>query len=121
MVRNYRDLKIKYFVSPLGALIIIFLIAASVLSHGPKGHNEGAFTAFQAVKKGVTLYDKLLASGKLTEGWETDLVNIEISTAGVGSKKEFVVTFFRTTSDPRSVFIFFSGNGEYKGSNFTGK
>lgn len=121
MVNNYRDLKSKYFFTPLGVLIIIFLITASALSHGPKGHSEGDFTAFQAVKKGVALYDKLVAGGKLGESWETDLVNIEVSTSGVGSKKEFVVTFIRTRSEPRAVFIFFSGNGEYKGSNFTGK
>jgi hypothetical protein len=121
MGNNYRGLKIKYFVSPLGVLIIIFMIAASALSHGPKGHSEEAFTAFQAAKKGVTLYDKLLASGKLTESWETDLVNIEVSTRGARSKKEFVVKFIRSTSGPRAVFIFFSGNGEYIGSNFIGK
>ncbi len=121
MGNNYRGLKIKCFVSLLGVLIIIFMIAASALSHGPKGHSEGDFTAFQAVKKGVALYDKLVASSKLGERWETDLVNIEVSTRGTSSKKEFVVKFIRSTSDPRAVFIFFSGNGEYNGSNFIGK
>ena len=121
MNRSLRDIKLKYFVCFLGMVFVVTAIATSALSHGPKGHSEGNFTAFQAVKKSVGLYDKLVAGGKLDESWETDLVNIEVTTRGAGSKKMIVVKFIRSTSEPRTVFIFFSGKGEYKGSNFTGK
>ena len=121
MIGLSRGIKFNYVVCLLGMIIIVTAIATPALSHGPKGHSEGIFTVFQAVKKSVALYDKLVVSGKMAESWETDLVTIEVTNRGAESKKEFVVKFIRSTSDPRAVFIFFSGNGEYKGSNFTGK
>ncbi len=102
-------------------VIIIFLIAALAVAHGPKGHSEADFTALQAAKKGVMLYDRLVSSGKLDESWETDLARIEIFKNSNGPQKELVVKFSRLESEPRTVFIFFSGDGQYKGSNFTGK
>lgn len=121
MIRLFKNKNIKYIFCLIGMAGIIIIFTTPVLSHGPKGHSEGDFTAFQAIKKGLTLYDKLVASGKLNESWETDLVNIEVSTETKGKKKEFVVKFVRSTSDSRTVFIFFSGDGKYIGSNFTGK
>jgi hypothetical protein len=104
-------------------LVVLFLanvlISSTVLAHGPKGHTEG-FTALQAVKKGVEMYDSLCAKGKLKESWETDLDSIEVSTRTSGKQKEFVVKFTKSMGEPKSVYIFFSKKGEYKGSNFTG-
>jgi len=105
-------------------LLIIYLglsfLIHPVFAHGPKGHGGMEFTALTAVKKGVELYDRLLASGKLDEAWETDLADLSVFTRNTNNKKEIVIQFNRTTGEPRSVYIFFSEKGEYSGSNFTG-
>jgi hypothetical protein len=96
------------------------LLTTSLVSgHGGKKHAE-EFTALQAVKKGIDMYDRLVAKGKLNESWETDLDSIEVSTRASGKQKEFVVKFSRSEDKQKSVYVFFSKKGEYKGSNFTG-
>ena len=107
-------------VSILSALIVGFL-AASAFAHGPKGHGGQSFTALMAAKKGIRLYDKLVADGKLEESWETELSAIQVSSRSRENTKEFVVQFDRREGDPLSVFIFFTAAGKYSGSNFTGK
>jgi hypothetical protein len=92
-------------------------MTGAALAHGPGGHGDASFTALQALDKGVTLYDKLLASGKLEESWETGLNRVDIEMRG----KEYVVSFSRSKGDPERLFIFFDGTGEYTGSNFTGE
>jgi len=78
------------------------------------------FTALQAAKKGIVLYDRLVESGKLEESWETDLANIEVFSRQREKKMEYVVKFSRRKGNPLSVYIFFDEKGEYTGSNFTG-
>ncbi|MCF8080996.1 MAG: DUF6488 family protein [Desulfobacterales bacterium] len=104
--------------------IAVFTVAAAVLffigsalAHGPGGHGESSFTALKALDKGVALYDKLVASGKIEESWETGLKRVEIEKQG----DETVVSFSRKEGDPESLYIFFDKDGEYSGSNFTGK
>lgn len=90
-------------------------------SHGGKNHGDNAFTAFQALQKAIQLYDKLIASGKLAENWETGLKTITINSRQSNEKQEYVVQFERAEGDPTSVFFFFDQKGTYSGSNFTGK
>lgn len=94
---------------------------APAYSHGGKSHGEEAFTAFQAVQKATQLYDRLIVAGKLSETWETQLKNIKINIRKVSETREYVVQFERASGDPGSVYFFFNKNGEYSGSNFTGK
>jgi hypothetical protein len=102
-------------------LILIILMSVSLASaHGPKDHGT-EFTALDAAKKGLELYDKLLTSGKIEESWETDLKNIRVMPRQSGERKEVLVKFSRGTGEPQSLYIFFSEKGEYNGSNFTGK
>ena len=101
--------------------LILMLFAATTSAHGPKGHGGQSFTALEAAKKGISLYDKLVAGGKLEESWETGLIEIKVIPRSTGNKKEFAVQFDRAQGDPRSVFIFFDEKGEYSGSNFTGE
>ncbi len=60
------------------ALAVIFfaILLAGTLSfgHGPKGHPGEEFNVFQAAKKGIMLYDRLVSEGKLDESWETGVV-----------------------------------------------
>ena len=98
----------------------LLLFVSTTVAHGPKGHGDMEFTALQAAKKGIALYDRLVASGKLEESWETDLANIEVFSRQSDQKIEYVVKFSRSQREPPSVYIFFDEKGEYTGSNFTG-
>ena len=108
------------------AICMFILIAACLvapsngLSHGGKKHTD-EFTALQALQKATKLYDKLVVSGKLTENWETDLREVQISTRKKEGQKEYVVSFQRASGQPAKVYIFFSAEGKYTGSNFTGE
>ena len=94
---------------------------APAFSHGGKTHGEESFTAFQALQKAALLYDRLLTSGKLPEEWETGLKIIKIDTRKAADKREYVIQFEKAVGTPISVYFFFNQNGEYSGSNFTGK
>jgi hypothetical protein len=111
-----RDIHILFLI-----LSILLLPASTILAHGPKGHGGMEFTALQAAKKGIKLYDRLVETGKLAESWETDLGDIEVFSRQSDENREFVVKFSRSKGEPKSVYIFFSGKGDYTGSNFTGK
>ncbi len=110
-------------------LIVAGLIFAGLIisnpgvarSHGGKTHGDEPFSAFQAVQKAVQLYDRLISAGKLSEEWETDLTSIHVNARGSESDREYVVQFKRTGGDTDSVYFYFDRQGEYSGSNFTGK
>jgi len=102
-------------------ILVLFILAygSLLLAHGPKGHTE-AFTSLAAAKKATMMYDKLVATGKLDESWETKLETIEVYKRNAG-QGEIVVKFSRTSGEPRAVYIFFTDKGNYNGSNFTGE
>ena len=96
-------------------------VSALVYAHGGKGHGAGEFTHLEALKKATEIYDKLIESNKLDASWETDLERVTIAERRKDDATETVVTFQRKKGEPRSVFIFFTDQGRYAGSNFTGK
>ena len=100
--------------------LFVLLNASMLFAHGPKGHEGSGFTALQAAKKGIALYDRLVESGKLEESWETDLKDIKLSLRQRANNQEIVVKFTRSKGDPQTVYIFFNEKGAYNGSNFTG-
>ena len=110
-------------------MMTIALIATGVVitgtgianSHGGKTHAAEPFSAFQAVQKATQLYDKLITSQKLTEDWETGLSSIHVVVRGAEESREYVVQFKRSDGDPDSVYFYFDRQGDYSGSNFTGK
>ena len=95
--------------------------ALPAYSHGGKTHGGEIFTAFQAVQKATQLYDRLISSEKLPEVWETELRSINIAIHKSTDKREYVIQFQRAKGDPDSVYFFFNQQGQYSGSNFTGK
>ena len=95
--------------------------ADTAVAHGPGGHGDNAFTALQSAEKGMELYNRLIADGKIEESWETGFTTVEVSTRGSGDAMEYVVRFDRMEGDPQSVYIFFDMKGNYTGSNFTGE
>jgi hypothetical protein len=123
---NMNNVRISLGCSLLGsiaavvALFTILSLAGSVFAHGGKGH-ANSFTALQALQKSTDLFNQLVGSGKLGESWETDLANVEITNRQKGGNKEYVVSFQRSTGDPKTVYIFFTTDGKYSGSNFTGE
>ena len=86
----------------VGTTVLIFIMMVgfshiSVLSahgHGGKTHSEETFTAFQAVQKAIQLYDRLIAAGKLSEGWETGLKTIKISTRKTTNKSDIMASLY---------------------------
>jgi hypothetical protein len=107
------------------ALVILLVLAGFMegniaRAHGGKTHNA-EFTALQALQKATELYDKLVASGKLDETWETGLATVEVVSRGEKEELEYRVGFHRNSGDPLAVYIFLSAEGEYSGSNFNGK
>ena len=111
-------------VAIIGFVIVIGLNGIFTLSaygHGGKTHGKETFTAFQALEKALKLYDRLIVSGKLTEDWETGLKRVTIDIRNSKDKREYVVQFEKSKGEPSSVYFFFDQEGEYSGSNFTGK
>ena len=113
----------------IGMCFLVFVIMVGLtlsdvmpaLGHGGKTHAEETFSAFQAVQNATQLYNRLLASGKLPEVWESALKTIKISTRNTVSKLEYIVQFETAKEDPNSVYFFYSQDGVYSGSNFTGE
>lgn len=103
----------------IGVLAFV-LVASLVFGHGGKDHGS-EFTALKALQEATKLYDSLIENKKIDESWETDLKKAEISTRMKDDKKEIVVSFYRSQGDPSTVYIFFSYDGKYAGSSFTGE
>lgn len=100
---------------------VVFGIPGTSYSHGGKTHTDDPFSAFEAVQKASSLYERLIVSGKLAEAWETGLSSIHVFTRGSGETRETVVQFKRADGDSPSVYFFFDRQGAYSGSNFTGQ
>ena len=109
-------------ICPIAMILAILLAATPLFAHGGKPHAAGAFTPLNALQKAVELYDKLVDTGKLEESWEIHLTKVEVSTRPERhGGKAYVVSFQRNAGEPKAVYIFFSADGKYAGSNFTGK
>jgi hypothetical protein len=116
-----KKLKLLIIAVSVIGFISIGIGTLSAYGHGGKTHGGEMFSAFQAVQKATQLYDRLIASGKLPEVWETELTLIYITIRKPTDKREYVIQFQRAGGDPDSVYFFFDQEGEYAGSNFTGK
>ena len=101
-------------------LLVISIFAVPAFGHGGK-HAADQFTHLQALQKATELYDRLIGNEKLDQSWETGLVRVDVSTRQKGDKMEIVVSFQRAEGEPQTVFIFFSAEGKYAGSNFSGE
>ena len=101
-------------------MLWLTFISTPVFGHGGK-HAADEFTHLQALQKATELYDRLIGNGKLDQSWETTLIRVNVSNRQKGSEKEVVVSFERAEGEPQAVYIFFTANGKYAGSNFTGE
>jgi hypothetical protein len=104
----------------IGVLVLALIVTASVaFSHGGK-HTGKEFNHLQALQKATGLYNRLVEKGKLDPSWETELTGAAVFTRKNTNNDEVVVSFHRAKGDPQAVYIFFSPDGKYTGSNFTG-
>ncbi|MBW1696488.1 MAG: hypothetical protein JRH18_13725 [Deltaproteobacteria bacterium] len=112
----------KLFVVFLFLLTFLtILLPQAAMPHGGGKHEGGGFTPLQALQKAIGLYYRLITSGRLGEKWETALRHVQISVRNQNGDKEFVVSFTCSKASPDTVYFFFKANGEYAGSNFSGK
>lgn len=102
-------------------ITLLAVIVTSALAFGHGGKHSDKFTQLQALQNATKLYDQLIAKGKLDQSWETGLQNVAISIRTHNGKDEVVVAFERKEGDPMRVYIFFSADGKYAGSNFSGE
>ncbi len=115
----------EYLVFRYGIVIMIaaaFLLSPIIVAaHGGKTHSGTQFSRLQALQKATQLYDRLVTSGKLDDVWELSLEQVDISSRSGKTGQETVVSFTRSEGEPSVVFFFFTEDGKYAGSNFTGK
>jgi hypothetical protein len=111
-----------YYITIIVLLISLFMIfpAINLYAHGADGHDENAFTNYDAVKKSLKLFDKLLIKNNLVRGWESDFSEI-IVLRPMKEKDNIVVKISRQKGKPGTLFIFFDKDGKYRGSNFKGR
>ena len=121
-MNEYRDHPRKpHWLIVLTAWAVLTLVPVSVTAHGPKPHTQKGLTPLAAVQKGLTLFDKLVSSGKLEETWETRLLGVTVTQGNRDGRRETIVRFNRDGQQPTAVYIFFDDKGNYSGSNFTGE
>ncbi len=100
--------------------LFFFPFPGLIAAHGGKTHDDKEFTALNALQESTALFEKLLVSGKLEDSWETGLSQVEIVVKDRSGQPEYRVSFTRSEGDPSTVYIFFSEDGRYTGSNFDG-
>jgi hypothetical protein len=103
------------------SLAVLAVVVTAALAFGHGGKHSDQFTHLQALQKATQLLDQLVAKGKLDQGWETGLQQVDVSKRNNKGQEEIVVAFQREAGDPRQVYIFFTTQGKYAGSNFTGE
>ncbi|MFV1873863.1 MAG: DUF6488 family protein [Oleiphilus sp.] len=118
----------KYFISvPL--IIMMFLFGQTALagpgsghSHGHE-HHQGPITSEQALKKAKKHIQKLIKKGTLDASWSS-VSSKSVEEKSFGHGPEWVVTFENKAiedSEKQTLFIFYTINGKYLASNFTGQ
>lgn len=99
---------------------LALMLSNPVFGHGGKTHADN-ITHLKALQKATALLDRLIGKGNLGAGWETDLKTVKIDSRQKKGKREIVVIFHRAKGEKRTVYFFFTAEGKYAGSNFTGK
>ena len=121
MASNFRVTLLQVIVMSVLVLTLGLVMSDFLQAHGGKTHGGQSFTALQALQKATELYDRLIVKGKLDESWETGLQQVAVTSRGTDGRKEYRVGFHRRAGKPEAVYIFFSAEGNYSGSNFDGR
>ena len=116
----------KYLIRvPLLALIFLFgQTALAGPGHGHShDHNHGPISSKQAVTKATKHVKKLVKNGKIDASW-SGVTSNSVEEKSYGHGPEWVVTFenkFIEATDKRILYVFYTINGKYLASNFTGQ
>ena len=112
------------------ALIVSSLLLASPAmagtghEHGPGGsHSHGPITSEAAVKKAEKQVRTLIGKGKLDQSW-ADAKLVESRQKDFGKGPEWVVSIRNEKekdASKQTLYVFYTQNGSYLASNFTGK
>jgi len=99
-------------------------MASGTHEHGAGGsHSHGPISSDAAVKKATTKVTSLIEGGKLDKSW-ANLKAVGATQKDFGKGPEWVVTFKNdTVSDAtkQTLYLFYSLDGTYIATNFTGK
>lgn len=110
-------------------LVFSFLLTAPAMAgigheHGPGGsHSHGPMTSNAAIKKAEKQVKSLVEKGKIDKSW-TDAKLVESKQADFGKGQEWVVSFKNDKekdSTKQVIYVFYTLNGSYLATNFTGK
>ena len=114
----------KYLMK-LPLLLLILLFGQTVLA-GPGGghsHDHGPITSEQAIMKSARHVQKLVKDGKIDASW-LGATSKSVEQKSFGHGPEWVVTFEnKAIEDPEKkiLYVFFTLDGHYLASNFTGQ
>jgi hypothetical protein len=110
-------------------LVLMFLFGQAALA-GPggghshdHGHHHGPISSEQAVKKATKHVQKLVKKGKIDSSW-SGVSSKSVEEKSFGHGPEWVVTFEnKSAKDPekQTLYVFYTINGKYLASNFTGQ
>ena len=111
----------------------VMMIASPVLfnnnamaggSHeGGHGHSHGPISSNKAISKATKKIQQLVAKGKLDKSWG-DIQATSAEKKQFGKKTEWVVSFKNeklADKEKQNLYIFFTLDGHYLATNFTGK
>ncbi|KZY33186.1 MULTISPECIES: DUF6488 family protein [unclassified Oleiphilus] len=116
----------KYLISaPL--ILVMFLFGQTALAGPGSGHSHGhqhkPITSEQAINKATKHVWKLAKKGKIDASWSS-VTSKSVEEKSFGHGPEWVVTFENESiEDPKkqTLYVFFTINGKYLASNFTGQ
>jgi hypothetical protein len=110
-------------------LVSSLLLASPVMAgagheHGAGGsHSVGPITSDAAVKKAEKQVKSLVEKGKIDKSW-SEAKMVESKQADFGKGQEWVVTFKNDKEKDtakQTLYVFYTLNGSYLATNFTGK
>lgn len=112
-----RNISTVLLVSSL--LFVSPVMAGAGHDHGSGGHSHGAISGGEIIKKATVKVKSLVESGKLEKSWA------DVKADGASTKDdEWVVTYKNdkaSDATKRTLYMFFSLDGAYIATNFTGK
>ena len=98
---------------------LLFVSPVMVHAHGGGGQSHGPISRSEVIKKATEKVKSLIENGKLDKSW-VDADAYDASTRG----SEWVVTYKNdkeSDTAKRTLYVFFSLDGAYIATNFTGK
>lgn len=104
-------------------IIMMFLFGQQVLAGPGHGHSHGPITSDRAVEKATKHVEKLVQNGKIDASW-SGATSKSVEEKSFGHGPEWVVAFEnKAIEDPekQTLYVFYTLNGKYLASNFTGQ